>query len=412
MFEIDCIGGRRQGGWWLPVLLCILLCAPAARAGEDGSGICGDANGDLGVDLGDAVYVLTWLFRGGEAPRCGEIACIDVNSDSAADLSDAIFLLEWLFTGGENPGCPGPPPVVYEIGHISLSFEGSPGSRGEIPVDVFYPAGEEGESTPVAAGGFPLLVFGHGYGMQVLDYAYLWETLVPAGYVFVMSGRLSDATVLDLEDYARDLRFVLSRLKEEGEDPASCLFGHLDDASALMGHSAGGGASVLAAADTLSEDGLNFRTVLLLAPLGAVAYPVVGERHPAAEAARIDAPALVIEGGKDCTTPPAFNSRPIFATFPEGGSSFLVTLPLGDHCGFSDDGGPTSDSCSFAENSLCSPFFPFVNLQGETLGSVEQTRVVGALVRPWLDSYLKGDPGALDLFEERLSLEDVTWSRR
>lgn len=412
MTGIEGLHARRAGGWWLPALLCVLLCAPPARAGGDGTGLCGDANGDLGVDLGDVIHVLTWLFRGGEAPRCGEISCIDVNSDSAANLSDAIFLLDWLFTGGENPACPGFSPVVYGIGHVSLSFDGSPGSRGEIPVDVFYPAGEEGENRPFASGRFPLVVFGHGYGMQTLDYAYIWETLVPAGYVFAISDRLSDETVLDLEEYALDLRFVLARLQEEGEDPASVFFGHVDSSSALMGHSAGGGASVMAAADMQSGNEPGLRTVLLLAPLGSLLPPVAGVRQPAAAADGVDVPVLVLEGEKDCTTPPGLHSRLIFESLSAGSSSYLVSLPLGDHCGFSDENGPTTRTCGLAEIGLCNPLFPFFNIQGETLGSVEQTRVVGALVKPWLDRYLREDPGERDLFEESLSSQDVDWRRR
>ena len=403
---------KRLGGWFSGALLCCLLALAGVEAGEGEDENCADANGDSRVDLGDAVHVLTWLFRGGEAPRCGELSCIDVNSDSEADLSDAIHILEWLFLGGENPDCPGPQPVVYEIGHVVLFFEDSPGSPGEIPVDVFYPALAAGEGRPAASGRFPLVVFGHGYGMEALDYAYLWETLVPAGYVFATSDRLSDEDVLDLEDYALDLRFVLSRLEEEGAEGDSILFQHLDGASALMGHSSGGGASVLAAADALAREGLDLRTVLLLAPLGAVGYPILGDRHPAAEAGLIEVPALVLEGEKDCTTPPVFHSRPIFGALPARGSSFLVNLPLGDHCGFADEDGPTTLGCGVAEVGFCNPFFPFINFQGETLGSIEQTRVVGTLVRPWLDRHLKGDPGAHDLFGDRLSTEDVTWRRR
>ena len=200
--------------------------------------------------------------------------------------------------------------------------------------------------------------------------------------------------------------------EEEGAEGDSILFQHLDGASALVGHSSGGGASVLATAAALAEEGLDLRTVLLLAPLGAVGYPILGDRHPAAEAGLIEVPALVIEGEKDCTTPPVFHSRPIFEALPARGSSFLVNLPLGDHCGFADEDGPTTLGCGIAEGGFCNPFFPFINIQGETLGSAEQTRVVGALVRPWLDRYLKRASDTMALFEAALSREPVAWRRR
>ena len=89
-----------------------------------------------------------------------------------------------------------------------------------------------------------------------------------------------------------------------------------------------------------------------------------------------------------------------------------MNLPLGDHCGFADEDGPTTLGCGIAEVGFCNPFFPFINIQGETLGSAEQTRVVGALVRPWLDRYLKRASDTMALFEAALSREPVAWRRR
>jgi predicted dienelactone hydrolase len=410
MFELRSGIGLRAAALLLAVSFIGLV--PAAKIEAGGEAVCGDANGDSLVDLGDAVHVLAWLFRGGEAPRCGGLPCVDVNSDSTSDLADAVYLLEWLFLGGEDPACSAPQPASYEVGRLRLSFGDSPGSRGEIPVDVFYPALEPGERGAAAPGRFPLVVFGHGYNMETLDYAYIWETLVPAGYVFAMSDRLSDAMILDLDEYALDLQFVLSRLKSEGETRDSILYGHLDGSSAFMGHSAGGGASVLASSRVLLDENQDLRTAVVLAPLGMTVSPVLGLRQPTDEAGDIDAPVLVIEGEKDCTTPPVLHSRRIFESLPEGGGSYLTSLPLGDHCGFSDEDGPTTASCGIAEVTLCNPFFPFINFQGETLGSVEQTRIVGELALAWLNRHLRRTSANMDLFEAALSEEPVTWRRR
>ena len=410
MFELRSGIGVRAAALLLAALFIGLV--PVAKLEAGGGTPCGDANGDSLVDLGDAVHMLAWLFRGGEAPRCGGLSCVDVNSDSTSDLADAVYLLEWLFLGGEDPACPAPRPASYEVGHLRLSFGDSPGSRGEIPVDVFYPSLESGERGAAAPGRFPLVVFGHGYNMETLDYAYIWETLVPAGYVFAMSDRLSDAMLLDLDEYALDLQFVLSRLKSEGETRGAILYGHLDGSSAFMGHSAGGGASVLAGSRALLDEDQDLRTAVVLAPLGMAVSPVMGRRQPTDEAGDLDMPVLVIEGEKDCTTPPVLHSRRIFEALPEGGGSYLASLPLGDHCGFSDEDGPTTASCGIAEVTLCNPFFPLINFQGETLGSVEQTRIVGELALAWLNRHLRRTSATMDLFEAALSEEPVTWRRR
>ena len=64
--------------------------------------ICGDASNDGAVDLGDVVYLLNYLFRGGSAPVL-QMCVGDVNSDDAVDLGDAVYILNWLFRGGPLP---------------------------------------------------------------------------------------------------------------------------------------------------------------------------------------------------------------------------------------------------------------------------------------------------------------------
>ncbi len=69
--------------------------------------VCGDANGDGSVDIGDAVFVLNYLYKGGLPPACDPITdCGDVNLDQTVDLGDAIYLLNYLYKNGPPPGNP------------------------------------------------------------------------------------------------------------------------------------------------------------------------------------------------------------------------------------------------------------------------------------------------------------------
>lgn len=61
-------------------------------------------NSDDTGDLSDAVFLLNFLFAGGEAPTCENAA--DMNDDTELDLTDAIFFLNFLFAGGESPAPP------------------------------------------------------------------------------------------------------------------------------------------------------------------------------------------------------------------------------------------------------------------------------------------------------------------
>ena len=55
----------------------------------------GDANGDGELDIGDAVFIISYLFRGGEPSSPPDSS--DVNDDGRVDISDAIRILSYLF---------------------------------------------------------------------------------------------------------------------------------------------------------------------------------------------------------------------------------------------------------------------------------------------------------------------------
>jgi hypothetical protein len=63
----------------------------------------GDANGDQTIDLGDALYILNYLFKSGPAPVPFEAG--DANCDEVVDLGDALIVLNYLFKNGPPPGC-------------------------------------------------------------------------------------------------------------------------------------------------------------------------------------------------------------------------------------------------------------------------------------------------------------------
>ena len=60
--------------------------------------LVGDANGDQGVNIADAIYLLGYLFAGGPAPACMKAA--DTNDDNGVNIADAISILGYLFAGG------------------------------------------------------------------------------------------------------------------------------------------------------------------------------------------------------------------------------------------------------------------------------------------------------------------------
>ncbi len=67
--------------------------------------VWGDASGDSLVDLGDVLYLVSYLYKGGLPPCVPETG--DPNGDCFIDLGDVLYLLSYLYKGGvaPNPGC-------------------------------------------------------------------------------------------------------------------------------------------------------------------------------------------------------------------------------------------------------------------------------------------------------------------
>lgn len=66
----------------------------------------GDANGDESVDLGDAVYMINYIFKDGFSPKPYDFFNGDVNHDCQTNVGDAVYIINNVFHGGPGPvGC-------------------------------------------------------------------------------------------------------------------------------------------------------------------------------------------------------------------------------------------------------------------------------------------------------------------
>jgi hypothetical protein len=65
----------------------------------------GDANADHAVNVGDAVYLINYIFKHGPAPLLPNLA--DVNGDCKINVGDAVHLINYIFKSGPPPrqGC-------------------------------------------------------------------------------------------------------------------------------------------------------------------------------------------------------------------------------------------------------------------------------------------------------------------
>lgn len=63
--------------------------------------IRGDANGDGKLTVGDVVYIISYLLKGGPAPS--PLGKADTNCDGNVNVADIIYLINYLFKGGPLP---------------------------------------------------------------------------------------------------------------------------------------------------------------------------------------------------------------------------------------------------------------------------------------------------------------------
>ncbi|MEZ5083480.1 MAG: hypothetical protein R2750_08530 [Bacteroidales bacterium] len=255
-------------------------------------------------------------------------------------------------------------PQAWNIGNTSITFSDPDRNNRSIPTQIFYPANTSGTNVPLADGQFPVIVFGHGFVMGYSAYQFLWEALVPGGYIVALpttEGSLSP----DHLSLGLDLRFLVIKLKSEGENSASLFFGHVADSSAIMGHSMGGGAAFLAAD--------NFDGISALITFGAA------ETNPSAitAAAYVSVPALVFSGSNDCVTPPSVHQIPMYNNLASLSKTF-ISIAGGGHCYFAD----YNFNCSLGE-AFCSP--------SPSISRAQQHAIILNHLTPYLDFQLKGD---------------------
>jgi hypothetical protein len=63
--------------------------------------LCGDVNHDRIANVGDAVFIVNNIFRGGNAP---DPVCLgDANGDGVTDVGDVVYIINYVFKGGPAP---------------------------------------------------------------------------------------------------------------------------------------------------------------------------------------------------------------------------------------------------------------------------------------------------------------------
>ncbi|MGB7061142.1 MAG: right-handed parallel beta-helix repeat-containing protein [Candidatus Zixiibacteriota bacterium] len=96
-FQLDVFSPCRASS---PFNTCGVLIG-ALDVGCDLGFMSGDANGDGEVNIGDVVYLVSYLYKAGPAPVPTPVG--DVNCDGLINVGDIVYLVNYLFRGGPPP---------------------------------------------------------------------------------------------------------------------------------------------------------------------------------------------------------------------------------------------------------------------------------------------------------------------
>lgn len=264
----------------------------------------------------------------------------------------------------------------YPIGQLSIQLTDAARNNRQVPVEIFYPATVSGAQTPVAAGRFPVIVFGHGFSMNFDAYSNFWNMLVPNGFILIFpKTEIGPLPFPSHSAFAEDLLFAAHFLQIQDTIPGSPFYGKVSSRTAVMGHSMGGGCSFLAAAAAPHT----ITTVVGFAP---------AETNPSAIAAAsgVTIPALIFHGSSDNVTPANGNSLSIFNALQSSCKSY-VSITNGSHCRFAE----SNLACESGETLVC--------LLCSFIPRTQQHMLTFQLLLPWLRFFLKEECTQWDVFQ-------------
>lgn len=279
----------------------------------------------------------------------------------------------------------GPLWAQYAIGHTTITFQDPSRNNRAIETEIYYPASSTGANTPIAGGTHPVIVFGHGFVMVWSAYQNIWEELVPRGYILAFPRTEGNLLNTNHQRFGWDLQYLVGAMQTQGATPGSVLFGGVAPATALMGHSMGGGAAFLAADSLCQASSSLLKALIGLAPAESSSNGVSSIRS----AKMVQVPSLIFSGSQDGVTPPNVHHIPMYDSLASSCKTFINVVG-GAHCYFAN----SNFNCDFGESTSSS---------GISISRTEQQQVLYDFLNPFLDYWLKLDCSIAPAWEDSLN---------
>ena len=258
----------------------------------------------------------------------------------------------------------------YAVGHRSLSLLDAARNR-TVTAEVYYPGISTGDNVAFAAGNFPVFTLAHGFVIPGNTYQNFADELVPDGYVIVLP--TTESSFLPNHDaFGKDIAFLNTAFRSGGVS----FFTQFNGRSAIGGHSMGGGASALAATQTIADAYIGFA-------------PAITNPSPVPQGGQIEIPALLFSGSADGVTPPETNHQPIYDSFASDCKSF-VSITSGTHCYYIP-----SSLCDLGESGV----------PGGMTRELQQ-QITFDYLRPFLNTFLLDDSASWQQFQQTITADN------
>lgn len=187
---------------------------------------------------------------------------------------------------------------TFAVGIRDVSLPNTTGQgSGNLTARVHYPAVAAGTNAAVLprAGGWPVVVYLHGFAATGNNYAPVGNALAANGFVAVMSNTMQ----FDNQGQEYDGRALYSALVAANATTGGPFVGALDMGNCgLLGHSMGGG---------------NVGNVLAINPGYRAGFCMAPVPPRGSNAANIRVPLGIVAGQGDAITPVATNAQPYYA---------------------------------------------------------------------------------------------------
>ncbi|MCK8523652.1 T9SS type A sorting domain-containing protein [Aquimarina sp. D1M17] len=255
----------------------------------------------------------------------------------------------------------------YDVSSSSKTFRDASRRNRRVNARIYYPNISRENRSEI---NFPVIILGHGFVMGSDAYENFYDTLVPRGYIVVFVNT-EGSFFANHDAYSKDLAFMVAAIQAENNNSGSVLSGIVDDKTALIGHSMGGGAATVAASMVEVETLVTFAPALL-------------RFDTLTPASNVSEDAIVFSGTADGVTPPDEHHIPIYSNL---GSSckYLINITGGAHCYYAN----SNFFCDFGENSSSGDI---------QITRAQQQATTFQFLNSWLDYKLKGNTNAQQSF--------------